>query len=185
MTNDAALEIGRDVPWVTAWSGEAILGFAPCPSVDGALAMQQDDRPGEGRPLYAQNHMIRQRLTVRGMLCPMCGQPTAAGDRWSQTGRYITAGDVRERGLGAALPADMGSGSRLLDAGAIAPLHRACADAALTRCPHLAGMPDAPLKPFPRSWVVIPLLAQPAAGHALAARRPPPVVAFLQLVGIC
>jgi hypothetical protein len=179
------LQIGRDVPWITSWSQEAQLGVRPCPTVDGALAVWQAEQPGVGRPLYSRNHLRRQRVSVRSMLCPMCGEPTQEGDRWSQTGRFSTAGKLRERGFSWALPARMADAAKVLDAGSIAPLHGACARASLDRCPHLGGMEDRALKVFPKAWVVIPLMVPAAAPNVLAARPPPPAVAFLQLVGIC
>ena len=176
------LKVGVDVPWVTSWSEEPQLGVGPCPSVDDELAIAQLEKPGHGRPLYSRNHLFRQRKSVRMMLCPMCGEPTEAGDRWSQTGHPTTAGELRARGFGPALPADMADDQALLNCGAIAPLNRACAEASLARCPHLGGMEDKTLKPFPAAWVVIPLWveAKPPAPQA----RPVPVVGFLQLVGV-
>jgi hypothetical protein len=176
------LKVGVDVPWVTSWSEEPQLGVQACPSVDGELAIAQEIKPGVGRPLYSRNHFFRQRKSVRELLCPMCGEPTEAGDRWSQTGHYTTAGELRARGFGPALPPDTADDQRLLNAGAIAPLHRRCAEAALERCPHLGGMEDKVLKAFPTAWVVIPLWVE---AKPPAARGPgTPVVSFLQLVGV-
>jgi hypothetical protein len=172
------LRIGLDVPWVTAWSEEPVAGAAPCPSVDGALAVRQLERPGEGRPLYSKNHLFRQRRSVREMLCPMCGAPTHDGDRWTQTGRWTTAGEFRAHGLGGWLPAGFADDKRLLGLGAVAPLHRACAERALAHCPHLGAMADRELKPFPPAWIVAPMVAQPPAGRAA-----PPAVTFLWLIG--
>lgn len=182
MSQPSRLVVGRDVPWVTSWSEEPQLGVSRCPSVDGELAIAQLEKPGVGRPLYSRNHLFRQRRSVREMLCPMCGEPTPDDDRWSQTASHTDAGGLRARGFGWALPVDMADGQPLLNAGAIAPLHRACAEAALERCPHLGGMGDKTLKAFPKAWVVIPLRveAQPPVLHAKAV----PVVSFLQLVGV-
>ena len=140
-----------DVPWVTSWSIETITGPAPCPAASTArVAMQQRDRPGRGRPLYSKNHLFRQRKSVREFLCPMCGEPTHEGDRWTQTGQWTTAGEYRAHGLGGWLPAQMADSQALLGLGAVAPLHRACAERSLTQCPHLKGMADKTLKAFPR-----------------------------------
>lgn len=182
MSASSRLVVGVDVPWVTSWSEEPQGGVAPCPSVDGQLAVSQKINPGVGRPLYSRNHLFRQRKSVREMLCPMCGEPTHAGDRWSQTAQPTTAGALRARGFGKALPADLADERRLLNCGAIAPLHRACADAALARCPHLGAMDDRVLKPFPAAWVVIPLWVE-AKTNAPPARSLP-VVGVLQLVGV-
>jgi hypothetical protein len=180
------LKIGVDVPWVTSWSGEQLTGVAPCPSIDGALAIGQTERPGRGKPLFSRNHLFRQRKSVREMRCPMCGEPTPEGDRWTQTGHWTTAGEVRAKGLGVWLPPDFPDDRRLLDAGAIAPLHRACAERALERCPHLKGMADHELKAFPGAWIVVALSVEAKPNHALSnvPQRSRPAVAFLQLIGV-
>jgi hypothetical protein len=185
------LRIGVDVPWVTSWSGEQVLGVAPCPSIDGGLAIAQALKPGAGEPQWPKNHLFRQRKSVREMLCPMCGEPTPDADRWSQTARWITAGEVRAKGLGVWLPADFADDRALLDAGAIAPMHRACAERARTECPHLAALPDQELKAFPPAWIVVPLTveARPAPSQHLAAaanvlQRGVAAVTFLQLLGV-
>ncbi|MBU1377449.1 MAG: hypothetical protein KKE02_15085 [Alphaproteobacteria bacterium] len=175
------LKIGVDVPWVTSWTEEAQGGVGPCPTVDGQLAALQQWKPGQGKPAYSRNHLRRQRDSVRAMLCPMCGEATPEGDRWSQTGKFLAAGLLRARGFAQALPADLDDDRVVLDCGAIAPLHFRCAQASLQRCPHLGAMPDKDLKAFPPSWVVVPLYIearQPVTGKAL------PAVSFLQLVGL-
>jgi hypothetical protein len=185
MPATSKLKVGVDVPWVTSWSAEATTGVAPCPSVDGLLAVGQQDRPGQGKPLYSRNHLFRQRKSVREMLCPMCGEPTHEGDRWSQTARWTTAAGVRAKGLGDRLPPGMADGHALLDAGAIAPLHKACAERALLHCPHLGGMADRELKAFPQGWLIAPLMveARPPA-RAGAVPRSVAVISFLQLIGV-
>jgi hypothetical protein len=175
------LKVGVDVPWVTSWSEERQGGVGPCPTVDGRMAALQTWKPGVGKPLYSRNHLRRQRDSVRALLCPMCGEKTEDGDRWSQTGRFAAAGVLRARGFATALPADLADDRVLLDCGAIAPLHFRCAHASLQRCPHLSAMPDRELKAFPPAWVVAPLYVearQPVTGKPLAA------VSFLQLLGV-
>ena len=177
----AQLKIGVDVPWVTSWTGEIQGGVGPCPTVDGQAAALQVWKPGLGKPLYSRNHLRRQRDSVRAMLCPMCGEATEAGDRWSQTGHFVLAGALRARGFGPALPGDLDDDRVLLDAGAIAPLHLKCAQASLQRCPHLGAMTNRELKAFPPSWVVVPLYV--TAKHSVTG-RPLSAVSFLQLLGI-
>ncbi len=175
------LKVGVDVPWVTSWSQEKQGGVGPCPTVDGRVAALQTWKPGVGKPLYSRNHLRRQRDSVRAMLCPMCGEPTPEGDRWSQTGQFHAAGVLRARGFGHALPVDLDDDRVLLDAGSIAPLHMRCALTSLQRCPHLGAMPDHELKGFPPAWVVAPLYVearQPITGRAVAA------VTSLQLLGV-
>jgi hypothetical protein len=190
MSEQSRLKVGVDVPWVTSWSEELATEVRRCPSVDGELAICQAVKQGVGKPQYSRNHLQRQRLSVREMRCPMCGEVTSADDRWSQTGRYTTAGELRSRGLGSFLPRDMPDERRLLNAGSIAPLHRACAERALEHCPHLGGMDDKTLKRFPAAWVVTPLMveARPQPAATLARPAAPPesvaVVSFLQLCGV-
>lgn len=185
----SSLKVGVDVPWVTSWTGEPALGVARCPSVGGALAIQQADHPGRGKPLYSQNHAVRQRLSVRDMLCPMCGQPTTTDDRWTQVAHPVSAGRLRATGRGDRLPPDMGDDSVLIDAGAIAPLHRACVDRSLLHCPHLKADPGIDVRRFPDRWIVLPLTARAEAAPQLFLARPLPartasVIGFLQLCGL-
>lgn len=180
------LKVGVDVPWATSWTGEPSLGVGPCPSVGGALAILQTANPGQGKPLYSQNHAVRQRLSVRDMLCPMCGQATGAEDRWTQVAHPVTAGRLRADGRGDRLPTDLADDNILVDAGAIAPLHRACVDRSLRYCPHLKADPHIDVRRFPRRWIVLPLMARAEAPAQLFLARPAParsaaVIGFLQL----
>lgn len=189
---ESKLKVGVDVPWVTSWSAEEGLGVRPCPSIGGRLAICQAERPGQGKPQYSMNHFRRQRETVRGMLCPMCGQPTEAGDRWTQIAKRTSAGVLRARGLSAALPAGLPDARVVIDAGSIAPLHKACVERSLEHCPHLRAHPGVEVMAWPERWSVAPLMVRaevPAAPLAvLAAPRPAPgpvaVVGFLQLFGV-
>lgn len=183
------LVVGQDVPWVTAWSEETLEGARPCPTADGELAVHQTERPGWGRPIYSANHFRRQRESVAHMLCPMCGSPTAEGDRWTLTAKPTAAGVLRARGLGHLLPPELPDPSVVLDAGAVAPLHHACATRSSAECPHLRSDPKTLLRRFPERWAMAALWveARPTApATALLARAPPPtpVVSFLQLIGL-
>ncbi|WP_374470885.1 hypothetical protein [Phenylobacterium sp.] len=186
--NDVAksrLKVGLDVPWVTSWSGEAVLGVGPCASVGGRLAVRQAERPGFGRPNYSRNHLRRQRLTVARMLCPMCGEPTPEDDRWLQTARRTTAGILRARSFAAALPPALGDDRVVVDAGAIAPCHLACAGRAAAHCPHLQAHTSGELIAFPYAWIVLPLMVRAGPTHVLdSTARPASAVSFLQLCGI-
>lgn len=185
----SSLKVGVDVPWVTSWTDEPPLGIGPCPSVSGALAILQIDNPGQGKPLYSQNHAVRQRLSVREMLCPMCGRPTGVTDRWTQVAHPVAAGRLRADGRGDRLPTDLTDDSILVDAGAIAPLHRACVDRSLRHCPHLKADPHIDVRRFPDRWIVMPLMARAEAAAQLFLARPTPartaaVIGFLQLCGL-
>jgi len=182
------LQVGVDVPWVTSWTEEPFLGVRPCASVGGRLAVHQLDRPGQGRPQYSRNHLVRQRLSVARMLCPMCGQATHPQDRWSQTARPTSAGALRAKGLDPLIPGQIKDSAGLVDAGAIAPLHRACAERSLAHCPHLSAMAEREIRPFPQQWFVAPLLveAKPTGGAPLPGLGGDAiaVVGFLQLFGV-
>lgn len=187
----SALIVGVDVPWVTSWSEEAVRGVRPCPTVGGRLAIVQEERAGYGRPQYSLNHFVRQRVSVARMLCPMCGAPTAEDDRWTQTARRTTAGALRVRGLGDALPASVPDDRVVINAGSIAPSHRACAERALEHCPHLRADAEAEILRFPSAWTVHPLQEAGEVGGPAsyvtatpAPRRAVPVVSFLQLCGV-
>lgn len=188
----SALKVGIDVPWVTSWTAETILGPRQCPSVDGGLALCQSEAAGFGKPEYSKNHVYRQRLTVRRMLCPMCGEPTTAEDRVTQVARRAPAGVVRGGGRSPGLPHQIPDDLILIDAGSIAPLHRACSDRSLTYCPHLKATPNVEVMAFPPRWVTMPLLIEatlpPPPGHALMVSRPGPqrvpVITFLQICGL-
>ncbi|CAN5341515.1 hypothetical protein BH10PSE2_BH10PSE2_18990 [soil metagenome] len=188
----SALKVGIDVPWVTSWTEEAILGPRPCPSVGNRLAIVQEENPGFGKPEYSKNHVYRQRLSVLKMLCPMCGEPTTEDDRVTQVARRIPAGLVREGGRAPGLPWQVPDELILIDAGSIAPLHRACSDRSLKYCPHLKETPNVDVMAFSPRWAPMPLMievtAPPPPGHALMAQRPRsqslPAITFIQLCGL-
>jgi len=181
---ESRLHVGRDVPWVSSWSDEAMLGVRPCPTAQGRLAMHQAQRPGLGAPEFPKHHLNRQRASVWHMLCPMCGRPTDETDRWTHAATATTAGDLRAQGLAHLLPepALAPDRQRVLNAGAIAPMHRDCAEVALAHCPQL-HVADAELRRFPERWTVAPVM--------ITVGPPPPalgpeaqVVSFLLLCGL-
>ena len=175
----SALQVGVDVPWVTSWTAEAIEGVGRCLTVGGAPALGQAHRPGHGKPQYSKNHLVRQRQSVRRMLCPMCGRPTVEADRWTQVARRRTAGAIRQTGL-RGVPSDLGDSQVLLDAGSIMPLHRACVDRSLTHCPFMKHEAEVKVIRFPRRWFVTPLLIESQSPTG----EPMPVVTFLQICGV-
>ncbi len=185
----SALRVGVDVPWVTSWTAEPVLGIRPCASVGGRPALVQGEQAGFGKPEYSKNHLLRQRLSVQRMLCPMCGEPTVREDRVTQLARRTTAGRLRQSGRGSGIAPDIGDDAVLIDAGAISPLHRRCSELSLKHCPHLRASPVEVLT-FPDQWLVLPLLIEAQAplspGYALLAAPPArsvAVVTFLQLCG--
>jgi len=187
--NRSSLTVGVDVPWVTSWTAEPVLGVQPCSTVGGRPALVQSERAGFGKPEYSKNHLRRQRLTVRRMLCPMCGEPTSAGDRVTQLAKPTTVRALRASGRGQGLGRDMQDGEGLIDAGSIAPLHRRCSDLSLEHCPHLRAAPDIDVRPFPERWIVLPLLIeawpQRPPGYALMRHPPMDAVAVITFLQIC
>lgn len=182
------LEVGVDVPWVTSWSEEAVIGVRPCPTVRGRPALVQTDAAGYGRPIYSQNHLVRQRQTMLDMLCPMCGRPTEAGNRWTQVAHRTAAGALRRAGKAMGLSREVEDRRVVVDAGSIAPLHKDCVDRSLAHCPHLKADPNVDVMPFPTRWTLLPLLIEASPLIESAAATPAAtavlVVTFLQLVGI-
>ena len=174
----SALKVGHDVPWVTSWTGEALLGIGACSTVRGALAICQVQSPGVGKPQYSKNHLVRQRESVVRMLCPMCGGRTSSDDRWTQIARPVAAGALRMKGIPINIKID--PDAVLLDAGSIAPLHKRCVDRSLLHCPHLRGNADVRVMPFPQSWTVVPLMVDVDEVRG----RKPNVVSFLQICGV-
>lgn len=189
MLTPSRLKVGVDVPWVTSWSEEKVLGARPCATTGGRMAVFQTEHPGFGRPVYSENHFRRQRESVLRMLCPMCGAPTPEEDRYTLTAKRAAAGELRARGLAHLLPPELPDAQVVVNAGSVAPLHRGCADRSAVSCPHLSADPNLDLMRFPDRWLVVPLLVSaeaPAQAHVLLAQpnRPPPVVAFMQLYGL-
>lgn len=159
-----ALQIGADVPWNAAWSGEDEGGYEirNCRWVGGKRAVWQRHRPGSGRPLFKQPHFVRQRRSVAQMLCTVCGEPTATHDRF-----WFGHFEVREDWC----------------VTAEAPVHRVCADHALRTCPVLRAKGQEP-EPWPHSAEVVAAMIGGAAVERDFGLRVPsdrPVVGALKL----
>lgn len=116
------------VPWNASWSDEQVFEIRNCRYARGLPAIHQLHAPQSGRPIFALPHAVRQRRSIAEMRCTVCGQPTHAGDQWTfghgaeRDGYFMT----RE-----------------------APVHRDCADQALSLCPHLQSLPEERQRPFP------------------------------------
>lgn len=129
-----SLIIGKDVPWNAAWSGEERYEVRPCRYAGGDLAMWQPFKPGEGKPIFAAPHMVRQRKSITERRCTVCGELTHPGEQWwfprgSWQGDWWMSHE--------------------------APVHRACADLARHACPELRKAGQDPIRFPPGSTVML------------------------------
>jgi hypothetical protein len=90
------MDTPRRVPYVTSWTAEAChpLELRACrghgiayaeelPSDrdgEGVLWCRMPSRPGEGSPVFATVHSLRQRLAMAGLLCSVCAAPAGSPD---------------------------------------------------------------------------------------------------------
>lgn len=116
MTSGLLTYGGAPVPWNAGWTGEDRYEVRPCRWIGGDLALWSPHKPGEGKPIFAKPHMVRQRQSIARMLCTVCGEPTPQTDRW-----WFKLGRMQE---GWFMTTE-------------APVHRSCGEFALTVCPHL------------------------------------------------
>ena len=123
-------------PWNISWTAEDAYEIRPCRYAGGKLALWSPHRPGEGKPIFAKPHMVRQRKSIAEMRCTVCGEQTGPGyfDRW-----WFRMGNQIEGGWFATVEA---------------PLHRACANLAMRVCPHIRANGFTP-EPFPHGASVI------------------------------
>ena len=115
--------IGRTVPWVAPWSGEAEFWLGDSVEFPGKVELVQETRPGVGAPVLDGMHVLRQRRGVLEHLCHVCGRPTTANDRYLfpvPTGLFVALDDGARR-----------------YASHMPPCHLACARLAQEACPHL------------------------------------------------
>jgi hypothetical protein len=108
----------KPVPWNALWSAEQRYEIRPCRWAGGRLAIWSPHNPGAGRPIFAKPQCVRQRQSVARFLCTVCGDPTPKDDRW-----WFGHGQFLE---GMFMTGE-------------APVHHACAELALSKCPHLKG----------------------------------------------
>lgn len=117
-------------PWNAAWTSESRYEIRPCRWAGGLLAIWQPHSPGEGRPVFAKPHNVRQRQSIARFLCTVCGKEAPENDRWWFGLGHITEGYFMTTE---------------------APVHRHCAEFAQKVCPHLRGR-NADLARFPCGW---------------------------------
>lgn len=121
------------VPWNAGWTAEERFEVRPCRWADGRLALWQPHAPGEGRPIFAKPHSVRQRRSIAEMRCTVCGQLTPVDDRY-----WFGLGETRDRHW-------MTSE---------APVHQLCARLAFEICPHLHAR-GVPPEPMPTGYTVM------------------------------
>lgn len=67
------------VPWTASWSAEESFSLGPCRSAPHlGPAILQAEAQGQGRPLFAKPHAIRQREVIAQGLCDLCGRSLEA-----------------------------------------------------------------------------------------------------------
>lgn len=125
--------IGQSVPWNAGWTSEERYEIRPCRWVGGKLALWSPHSPGEGKPVFARPHAVRQRRSIAEMLCTVCGEHTPPDNRW-----WFKLGNLTD---GYFMTTE-------------APVHRACADHALAACPHLRGRAQ-DLQPLPGGYRIM------------------------------
>lgn len=159
----APLTFGNSpVPWNAGWTGEERYEVRPCRWADGKLAMWSPHKPGVGRPIFAKPHMVRQRRSIAGFICTVCGVHAPEGDRW-----WFGLGKVQDEWF---MTTE-------------APVHHACAKLALAKCPHLRGR-DKDLARFPSGFrVLAAVIGGPAveADFGLRITADRPVIGHLKL----
>ncbi|MET0294183.1 MAG: hypothetical protein ABW042_04145 [Phenylobacterium sp.] len=157
--------IGIDLPWSVAWSGEQAFRLRPSTLFPGYAEVDQREAPGQGEPLFAAVHVTRQRRAMAGFLCHVCGEPTAASDRWIFT---VASGGM----------VDLGDGTQRYGCN-VPPVHRRCADRAARLCPHLTRLDERPIRCGPDEGRLVPRTDVVPGMEALAASLPPgPPVVF-------
>jgi hypothetical protein len=120
-------------PWNASWTAEERYEIRPCQYAGGKLAIWSPYKPGEGKPVFAKPHMVRQRQSVARFVCTVCGKPTPEDDRY-----WFGLGEIRE---GYFMTTE-------------APVHRECAEHSLKVCPHLRGRAR-DLSRFPSGYRVL------------------------------
>ncbi len=142
-----AWTIGKNVPWSVAWTGELNFNLQASEDFPGLTEVVQTQRPGQGSPRFAAQHVTRHRMGMARQHCHVCGRRTLNGDRYIfpvQSGAFV----------------DVGLGS-LRYAGNVPPVHLNCARRAQRLCPHLShavaepiAFPSEPSLLLPRTDVV-------------------------------
>ncbi len=127
------LIIGKDAPWNASWSAEDRCEIRPCKYAGNRLALWSPFKPGEGKPLFAKPHMVRQRKSIKEMRCTVCGELTTPDNRW-----WFPFGDYRD---------DWWVSTE-------SPVHLKCAELARHFCPVLRKKAVDPIRFPPGSTIL-------------------------------
>lgn len=149
------------VPWNAMWSGEdKQFEIRPCRFIHNMPAVWQPHRPGTGRPMFAEPHLVRQRRSIAEMRCTVCGEKTERRDRyWFEHGQHHEGWYMTTE----------------------APVHLACARHAMKVCPHLKERGLDPW-PFPDGARVLAATVKPESlGELFGLKFDRPVVGQLKL----
>ena len=141
-------------PWNAAWTAEERYEIRPCRYAGGTLAMWQPFKPGQGAPIFAKPHFVRQRKSIAEHRCTVCGEKTAPGDRWT-----FGHGEWRD-------------GYWMTQE---APVHLECAEIAMKHCPMIKAKSMTPFRWPSGATIVASIVGGPVFerdfGITLSGRR--------------
>lgn len=150
-------------PWNAMWTGEERYEIRRCRFAGNQLAIWQPQEPGNGQPIFAKPHIVRQRRSIAEWRCTVCGERTPTDDRWwFEHGQFADGWYMTTE----------------------SPVHLHCAHQALAVCPHLRALKKRPYK-FPDGFRVLASALKPEAITELFGIEPPkgagPVIGQLKL----
>ncbi len=142
----ASPEVRARIPYVTNWEGESLkrpsltvlgrrggkgrLGYRRERPGDrdanGTLWLRTRSRPGVGKPQLGNFHPVRQRRAIGGLLCSVCGKPTAP-EATDDGHLYVMS--AKDYACSPGAPFETSE----------PPVHAACGWTAAQVCPHLRG----------------------------------------------
>lgn len=150
--------IGKNVPWTVSWTAEMRFDLRASNDFPGLMEVVQLERPGEGLPKFAAQHVTRHRMGMTSHLCHVCGRRTLRGDR------YIFP--VQSGGM---VPVD----NRQRYVGNVPPVHLACAKRAQQLCPHLSHSFSQPVAYPSEESMLLPQFDVALGMEELAKMLPP------------
>lgn len=145
--------VAFQAPWTASWSGEEKFFVARCRYAMNGHAICQPENPGDGKPVFAKPHSIRQRRAIVCGLCDLCGLPLGTNRVSLSFERGSDVGFIQVEPL----------------------LHRRCAAISLQFCPHLKRHAEAltlPVREVVRSDVALARLTAAAVLEFTGERWP-------------